>query len=207
MIISDAAIKNRTSVYVLIVMIVLFGLYCYITLPREAAPDIPVPYIFVTTTYTGVSPTDMENTVTIPLEKKLKALRDVEEIESTSAEGISIIEIEFLPDVDIDDALQKVRDKVDQAKPDLPEDADDPAITEVSFSDFPIMVLNISGDVGLARLKSIADDLEDMIEAIPGVLDAAVIGGLEREIRIEPNPDRLATYKIPMSELLALIEK
>ncbi|MBI5119243.1 efflux RND transporter permease subunit [Candidatus Poribacteria bacterium] len=207
MILSDVAIKNRTTVYVLLLMIVVFGLFSYITIPREAAPDIPVPYIFVTTTYTGVSPTDMENTITIPLEKKLKALRDVEEIESTSAEGISSISIEFLPDVDIDDALQKVRDKVDQAKPDLPADADEPAITEVSFSDFPIMVLNISGDVGLVRLKNIADDLEDMIEAIPGVLDATVIGGLEREIRIEPDPDRLAAYEIPMAQLLALIEK
>jgi CzcA family heavy metal efflux pump len=206
MILSDVAIRNRTTVYVLLVMIVVFGLYSYITLPREAAPDIPVPFIIVTTTYTGVSPTDMENTITVPLEKKLKALRDVEEIESVSAEGVSTISIEFLPDVDIDDALQKVRDKVDQAKPDLPVDADDPVITEVSFSDFPILVLNVSGDVGLVLLKSIADDLEDRIEAIPGVLDAAVIGGLEREIRIEPDPQRLAAYEIPMAQLLALIE-
>jgi len=206
MIISDAAIKKRTTVFVLLVMIVIFGLYNYVTLPRELAPDIPVPYIFVTTTYTGVSPADMENNVTMHLEKKLKGLQDVEEITSVSAEGISTISIEFLPDVDIDDALQKVRDKVDLAEPDLPADADDPSVAEVSFSDFPIMIVNVAGDVGLIRLKAIADELEDQIESIPGVLDAAVIGGLEREIRIEPDPDRLAAYEIPLSELLALIE-
>jgi CzcA family heavy metal efflux pump len=206
MIISDVAINKRTAVFVLLIMIIIFGLYNYATLPRELAPDIPVPYIFVTTTYTGVAPADMENNVTMPLEKKLKGLRDVEEITSVSAEGISTISIEFLPDVDIDDALQKVRDKVDQAEPDLPEDADDPAVAEVSFSDFPIMIVNVAGDVGLIRLKAIADELEDRIESIPGVLDAAVIGGLEREIRIEPDPDRLAAYEIPLSELLALIE-
>jgi multidrug efflux pump subunit AcrB len=187
-------------------MIVLFGIYNYLTLPREMEPDIPVPYIVVTTSYTGVSPADIENNVTVPLEKKLKALRDLEEITSVSAEGISSIRIEFLPDVDIDDALQKVRDKVDQAKPDLPDDADDPSVAEISFSDWPILIINIAGDAGLVQLKAIADELEEKIESIPGVLDAAVIGGLEREIRIEPDPDRLAAYEIPLSELLALIE-
>ena len=148
MILSDVAIRKRTTVFVLIVMIVIFGSYNYITLPRESAPDIAVPFIIVTTTYTGVSPADMENTVTLPLEKKLKGLRDVEEITSVSAEGVSSISIEFLPDVDIDDALQKVKDKVDQAEPDLPSDADDPMVTEVNFSDRPIMIVNVSGDVG-----------------------------------------------------------
>ncbi len=206
MIVSDVAIRKRTTVFVLIAMIVIFGVYNYATLPRESAPDISVPFITVMTAYTGVSPADMENTVTVPLEKKLKGLRDVEEIMSVSAEGISNITIEFLPDVDIDDALQKVRDKVDQAKSDLPEDADDPMVAEISFSDRPIMIVNISGDVGLVRLKAIADELEDRIESIPGVLDAAVIGGLEREIRIEPDPDRLAAYEIPLTKLLALID-
>jgi CzcA family heavy metal efflux pump len=207
MIVTDAAIRKRTTVFVLLVMIVVFGTFTYVTLPRELTPDIPVPFIIVTTTYTGVSPADMENTVTVPLEKKLKGLRDMEELESYSAEGISIIEIEFLPDVNIDDALQKVRDKVDQAKPDLPDDIDEPSVTEVSFSDFPIMIVNVSGDLGLIRLKAIADELEEKIESIPGVLDAAVIGGLEREIRIEPDPDRLAAYQIPFAELVALIEE
>ncbi len=206
MYIPDISIKKRTTVFVLLIMIVVFGVYNYVTLPRELAPDIPVPYIIVTTTYTGVSPADMENNVTVPLEKKLKGLRDVEEITSVSAEGISTISIEFLPEVDIDDALQKVRDKVDQARPDLPDDIDDPVITEVSFSDFPIMIVNVAGDTGLIRLKAIADDLEEKIESIPGVLDAAVIGGLEREIRLEPDPDRLAAYEIPFAELIQLIE-
>ncbi|RJP22318.1 MAG: efflux RND transporter permease subunit [Candidatus Abyssobacteria bacterium SURF_5] len=203
--ITNIAIQKRTTIFVLIAMILISGLYFYITLPRESTPDIPVPYIIVTTTYTGVSPADMENTVTVPIEKKLKGLHDVEEIRSVSAEGISTISIEFLPEVDIDDALQKVRDKVDQAQADLPEDADDPIITEVSFSDFPIMIVNVSGDVGLVRLKAVADELEERIEAVPGVLDASVIGGLEREIRIEPDPERLAAYEIPLGELLALI--
>ncbi len=206
MIVSDAAIKKRTTVFVLIAMIAVFGVYNYVTLPREMAPDINVPYITVTTTYTGVAPADIENNVTVHLEKKLKGLHDLEEITSVSAEGVSSITIEFLPDVDIDDALQKVRDKVELAKSDIPEDADDPVVAEVSFSDFPIMIVNVAGDIGLIRLKAIADDLEEEIESIPGVLNAAVIGGLEREIRIEPDPGRLAAYEIPLTELLAVID-
>jgi CzcA family heavy metal efflux pump len=206
MIISDVAIQKRTTVYVVIVMAVLFGVYNYITLPRETTPDISVPFIFVSTSYTGVSPSDMENNVTIPLEKKLKRLRDVEEMRSLSSEGRSNITIEFYPDVDIDVALQKVRDKVDLAKPDLPEDADDPVVSEVSFSDRPIVTVNVVGDIGLIRLKAIADDLEDKIDSLPGVLDAAVIGGMEREIRIEPDPARLAAYEIPFSQLLTIID-
>jgi len=206
MIVSDTAIKKRATVFAFIVMIVLFGVYNYATLPREMAPDINIPVITVSVSYTGVSPADIENNVTVPLEKELKGLRDVEELTSVSAEGISSITIEFLPDVDIDDALQKVRDKVELAKSDLPEDADDPVVAEVSFSDMPIMIVNVAGDIGLVRLKAIADDLEEKIESIPGVLNAAVIGGLEREIRIEPDPRRLAAYEIPMTELLALID-
>ncbi len=206
MIVSDVAIKKRTTVFVIIFMVVLFGVYNYITLPRELDPDIEVPFIVVTTSYTGVSPADIENNVTVPLEKKLKSLRDVKEIRSVSSEGNSNITIEFMPDIDIDDALQKVRDKVDQAKPDLPDDADDSVVSEINLSEFPIMIINVAGEIGLVRLKAIADELEDEIESIPGVLDAVVIGGLEREIRIEPDPGRLAAYEIPITELLALID-
>ena len=108
MIISDTAIKKRTTVFVVVVMVIIFGVYNYATLPRELEPDIKIPFIVVSTTYTGVAPADIENNVTVPLEKKLKALRDLEEIRSISAEGVSTITVEFLPDVDIDDALQKL---------------------------------------------------------------------------------------------------
>ncbi len=116
MIVNHLALKRQVTVLVLLIFIVLAGLYCYSTLPRESFPDITIPYVFVITTYEGVSPEDMEELVTIPIERKLKGIADVEEIRSTSAEGISTVAIKFLPKVDIDDALQKVRDKVDQEK-------------------------------------------------------------------------------------------
>ncbi|HPM23912.1 MAG TPA: efflux RND transporter permease subunit, partial [Phycisphaerae bacterium] len=146
MIISNAAIRNRTTVGVLTVLIAAFGLYSYITLPREASPDIPVPYVLVTTAYEGVAPQDIESSVTIKIEKELAGLKGVKEISSSSAEGLSVITIEFLPNIKVDDAMQYVRDKVDRAKGELPRDAEEPTLTEINFADFPILIVNISGD-------------------------------------------------------------
>jgi len=190
------------------IFIVLAGLYCYVTLPRESFPDITIPYIFVTTTYEGVAPADMEKLITIPIERKLKGLSDVEEIRSTSAEGLSTVAVKFLPTVDIDDALQKVRDKVDQAKDDLPADLpDEPVITEVNFSDIPVIRVVLSGPFSLRRLKTFADDLQDRIESVQGVLEARITGGLEREIHVEFDLDRVAAYNVPFSSLITAVER
>ncbi|HOI56386.1 MAG TPA: efflux RND transporter permease subunit, partial [Phycisphaerae bacterium] len=205
MIISDTSIKHRTTVVVLMILIAVVGAYSYVTLPREAAPDIQIPIIIVTTTYPGVAPGDIENLVTYEIEKKLKNLSDVDEMTSTSTEGVSTVAIKFLPNTDIDDALQKVRDKVDQAKPEMPNDIDEPSITEINISEFPIMLLNVHGPGGLVMLKEIAEDLQDDIEKIEGVLEAQITGDLTRQIRVEVDPYRLAAYRIPVSELFARI--
>jgi len=204
-ILSDAAIRNRTTVGVLALLIVVFGVYSYLTLPREAAPDIAVPVILVTTVYEGVSPADIESSVTIKIEKELAGLKGVKEIRSSSAEGTSTIVIEFLPDVKIDDAMQYVRDRLDRAKAELPKDAEEPTLTEINFAEFPIMMVNITGDISPVRLKLIADQMEDVIEGIPGVLNCSVLGGLEREIRLEIDQDRLAAYGLTIPEILSLV--
>jgi multidrug efflux pump len=204
-ILSNAAIRNRTTVGVLIVVIILFGAYSYITLPRESFPDVPIPYVLVTTSYEGVSPEDIESSVTIKIEKELAGLKGVKEITSASAEGLSTIVIEFLPDVNIDDAMQYVRDKVDLAKDELPDDAEEPTLVEINVADFPILLVNISGDISPVRLKAMADDLEDVIESIPGVLNVDVLGALEREIRIEVDQDKLAVYGLTIPEIINLI--
>ena len=205
MIITDLAIRNRTTVYVLAAAMLVFGGYSYFAMPRESAPDVKIPFIIVTTTYNGVSPADIETSVTIPVENKLKSLRDVRKIKSSSAEGMSLISIEFDPTIEIDTALQKVRDKVDQARSEIPAEADDSSVREINISDFPIMMINVVGDAGLVRLKEIAKDIKDEIEAVSGVLEVGVRGAPEREIRIEIDPDRLAAYKIPVGQLIALV--
>lgn len=206
MIISDTAIRNRISVFVLAVIVLVIGVYCYSALPRENEPDITIPNVFVSTNYKGVSSSDIETSITIKIEKKLKGLDQVKKIHSVSSEGLSQINIEFLPGTDIDEVLQKVKDKVDEAKKELPGDLeDDPAVFEVNFSELPIVVFSLSGTCGITCLKDIADDLEEDIEAIPGVLEANVTGGLEREIRIEVDPDKLAYYRLPIVALQSAV--
>lgn len=202
---TDLSIRLSTTVFVLIILLVVMGLYCYTVLPREAAPDIPIPYVTVTTSYEGVSPSDMESLVTRPIERKIKGLSKVKEMRSTSAEGTSVIVIEFDIDEDIDQALQRVKDKVDLAENDLPADVDDPVVEEINITEFPIMFVTLSGDVGLVKLKAIADDLEEKIEMVEGVLEATVVGGLEREIHIEFDPDRLVAYGLSASEVIAAV--
>ncbi len=208
MIINHAALDRQITVMVLLVIIVVAGVYSYLTLPREANPDITIPFVFITTTYEGVSAKDIEKLITMPLERKLQGIADVEEIRSSSAEGLSYIAIKFLPKMNIDDAAQKVRDKVDQAKKDLPSELpEDPVITEANFSDLPIIQVVLSGPFSLKRLKTFAEELEDHIEAVPGVLEAKIIGGLDREIHVEFDLERIAAYKVPFSRLVSAVKQ
>jgi multidrug efflux pump len=207
MIVSDTAIKNRVSVMILALIISIAGYYSYTVLPREDEPDITIPFVFVSTPYKGVASSDIETSITIPIEKKLKGLEGVKSIKSASAEGISNINIEFIPGTEIDDVIQKVKDKVDEAKRELPGDLeDDPSVFEVNLSELPIVIYSISGTCGETTLKRIADDLEEDIESIPGVLEVEISGGREREIIIEVDPDKLAFYRIPITAFQSVVE-
>lgn len=200
------AIKNSTTIFVLLVLILVMGVYCYVVLPRESAPEIVIPYITVTTSYQGVSPEDIEALVSVPIERKLMGLSGVKEITSNSIEGMSNVLIEFEADEDIENALQRVRDRVSLAKSDLPADADDPVVNEVNISEFPIMMMALSGDLPLPELTHIAEDLEDAIETVKGVLDVRVIGGVEREIQIEVDPSRVAAYGVSFADLITIAQ-
>ncbi len=203
---TDFAVDRSTTTFVALLLITVAGLGAYFRMPRENYPEIIIPRVIITTNYEGVAPTDIESLVTMPLEKELAGLDDLRDMSSFSAEGVSSIDLEFEPTIDIDTALQKVRDKVDQAKPDLPTDADDPVISEINFSEFPIMYLSLTGTVGLPVLTQLAEELEDEIEAIKGVLEVKVVGGVEREIQIVVDPVRAAEYGVSMADLVQLAQ-
>ncbi len=204
--ITEISVRKTTAVIIMTICITIAGIFCYYAMPRESAPDIPIPYVFVSTVYPGVAPLDIEQSITIPIEKKLKGLENVKNITSSSVEGVSSIVIEFITGTDIDEVVTKTKDKVDMAKGELPSDLeDDPVVSEVNISEMPILVLSLSGTVGLVRIKDMADDLSDEIETIPGVLEAEITGGLEREIRVEPDPSKLAYYGLSLVSLQAVI--
>ncbi|NIR47375.1 efflux RND transporter permease subunit, partial [candidate division KSB1 bacterium] len=200
------SLAHKPSIFVLIFIFVVMGFISYVSLPRESAPAISIPIVLVSTPYFGVSPGDIETLVTQPIERKVKEIADVKEIRSTSSEGMSTIEVEFNPDIDIDDALQKVRDKVDLAKSEIPEDTEEPIINEINFSEFPIMLVNISGNFDLVKLKEIGEDFEDKIETIPGILDVTISGGLEREVKINVDLEKLKHYNLSFTDVIETIQ-
>ena len=207
MLITKVAIKWKSAIFLLMIVFTLFGAMAYKSLPRESSPDIPIPYIMVTTIYSGVSPTDMESLVTFKIENKLRGIEGVKEIISYSAESVSNISIEFNPDVDIDMALQRVRDKVDQSMSDLPQDlTEEPIITEISMSDFPVFVVAISGDVPEHDLKKIADEMQDRFESVKGVLEVDLSGTRDREILVVFDYERLQSYSLTMNDLANAVQ-
>ena len=117
---------------------------------------------------------------------------------STSAEGVSLITLEFEPEANIDEALQRVRDRVSTAENKLPADAEDTSVNEISFSDFPIMIVTIAGPVDEELLKKLGEDLQEEVKRVPGVLDAKLTGGRDREIRVQIDPIRLEHYALKM---------
>ena len=208
MILTNYAIKFRTAVFVFTLVLVVMGVLSYMTLPREGAPDITIPQVFVTAIYPGTAPEDMENLVVIPIEKQLKELGNVKNITVMAADSVAVFTIEYLAGADVDTAIQRVKDKIDLARPDLPDDLDEPQVEGLNFStDVPIMRFALTGDPDTERLKSTAEELQDDIEDIPGVKEARISGTREREIRIEFDLPRLVAYNIPLMDVVTLIAK
>ena len=131
------AVEHRTSIMVLLLIITLMGALSYRATPKESFPEIAIPMVAINTIYPGVSPADVESQVTRVIEEELSTISDIEELTSTSIEGYSSITTRFGTAVNLDEALQQVREKVDLAKPDLPDDAEDPTIVEINFSEIP----------------------------------------------------------------------
>ena len=199
---SSVAVNNRTSVILLTIMIVLFGLQSYNTMPKESFPEIVLPTIYVGTPYFGNSPVDIENLVTRPIEKELKSLTDVKKINSTSVQDYSTIIVEFEPSVDVEVALQDVKDAVDKAKSDLPNDLDqEPNIFDVNLSDTPIMFVNISGDFDQDDLKKYGEYLEDEIEQLSEISRVDLQGVQDREVRIVADIHKMEAREVAFSDI------
>ncbi len=205
---TDLAIRHRLTVYVLMVLIVVAGVSAYTSLPVESFPEVEIPLILVSTSYQGVSPADMETLVTRQLETEIRGISGIKEIRSTSSEGFSMIEVEFNPEVEIDTALARVRDKVDIAKSDLPPDIDDdPRVEDIDLSQIPVIIISLSGDIGLVQLKEIAEDLKDELEALTGVNRVEVIGGREREVHVFVDPRRLSSYELGLTDVVMAVSR
>lgn len=198
------AINNKNSVYLIILFVSLWGIYKFVSLPKEQFPDIVIPTIYVQTVYVGNSPKDIENLVTRPIEKQIKAITGakIKKFTSTSQQDFSAIVVEFDTEVKVDIALQKVKDAIDKSKQDLPNDlTQEPTALEVNFSDQPIMYVNLSGDYSPVNLKKFADDLKDKLEEIPQINRIDIVGAPEREFQINVDNYRMQSAGITFDDI------
>ncbi len=207
---SSYAVKSTTTVFVLAVIIFISGLAAYISMPSETFPDIVTPEIYVGTPYPGNSPLDIEKLITRPLEKEIKSISGIDELKSTSVQGYSTIQVKFNFDISPDEALRKVKDKVDIAKsdPDFPSDLPaDPNIFELNFSELvPIMNINLSGDFTLDQLNHYADYLEEEIEALSEISKVEIRGINDKEVRISVNMPKMESLNISFGDIAQAIQ-
>ena len=199
---TSLSLKNRTSVFLLTFIIVIFGIYSYRSMPKELFPDIALPWIMVQTVYPGNPPIDMENLVTRPIEKEIEPIKGIKNITSTSTQDISFILVEFNPDVDIKTAEDEVKNAVDYAKSELPNDLpSDPIVTDIDFSEFPILNINLSGDYSTTELKKYAEILEDRIETISEISKVDITGISEREVQINVDLLKLEAMQLSFDDV------
>ncbi len=204
------SIKNKTSIYLLIIFVSVIGIFEFVTLPKEQFPDIVIPTIYVQTLYVGNSPKDIENLVTRPIEKQIKGITGakIKKISSTSLQDFSAITVEFETDVKTEVALQKTKDAVDKAKKDLPTDlTQDPNVQEVSFSEFPIMFVNLSGDYDMMSLKKFADDTKDKLEELPEITRVDIVGAPEREFQIDVDNYKMQSANITFDDIANAVQR
>lgn len=205
--ITNLSIRYRTAVAVFTVIVAIGGLASYLTIPKESAPSIEFPQIVVTSLYPGASPSDVESTVSQVIEQEISSINGIDELRSTSSEGVSTVIVEFTPDVETDKAYQEVNRAVDRAQPELPEAVEEPMVDEINTDDFPIMTINLAGDYSLARLKEVSEDLQDDIEGISSVLEANLIGGLTREVQVNVDLSALKTHDVSFNDLISTIQQ
>ncbi len=196
------AIDNKTSIYVLTCFIALVGISSYNSIPKEQFPEIVIPTIIVNTIYPGTSPVDMENLVTRPMEKDIKAASGVKKITSKSLQDVSSIVVEFNTDVDVREAKDRVKDAVDKARPRLPQNLPtEPTIKEIDFSEFPIMNIQLSGNYTPNQLNEFAEVAQDKIEGLKEITRVDIIGAPEREIFIDMDMYKMQAALLTFSDV------
>ncbi len=198
------SLRNRITVYVLTLIIVVSGVYSYITLPKENFPEVEQPTVYVSTPHPGNSPEDIESLITREIEKEINTIEGVDNIQSTSVQDFSAIVVEFQVGVDVDEAVIDVKDAIDRAKSELPSDLKtDPNVLKFSFSEnFPILNINLTDPTKtLDELNDLAEFLEDEIEKFPQVSKANIVGVDEKEVEVKVDPFKLEARKVTFNDI------
>src|SRR6516165_6855275 len=197
----DYAIDHARLTIATLIFLLCAGLVAYLTIAKEAEPDIKIPVVHVHLSQRGISPEDAERLLLRPVETQLKSVENVKEMRSTAFEGGGFVQLEFEAGFDSKAALADVRAKVDQAKHDLPREADEPRVSEVNLSLYPVLVVGLSGEVPERTLLRMARAAKNAIEQAPGVLAAELRGARDEAVEIILNPMLLASYGLSLDQL------
>jgi multidrug efflux pump len=198
--------RNRTVLLVLLLILTAGGI-SYVSIPKEAAPDIDIPIFFVSVTYSGISPEDSERLLVRPLERELMPVAGLKELQARAGEGFALIRLDFEPGYDNRQALADVREQVDLVRGELPQGTDEPQVIEVDLSMFPVLTTTLSGPVPERTLVRLARDLRDRLEALPGVLEVNIGGDREDVLEVMADPLVMETYQLPYQQLIQAIER
>ncbi|MEJ6612545.1 MAG: efflux RND transporter permease subunit [Porticoccus sp.] len=205
MTIIDLAFSRSRTVLLGLLFVLIFGATAYQNIPKEAEPDIAIPFIYVSMRHEGISPEDAERLLVKPMEKELQSITGLKEMRSTSGEGYASVQLEFSAGFDSKKAKSDVREKVDTAKTELPDDTDEPDVIEINVALFPVLTVSLSGPVPETSLVGIARSLKDRIESLPGVLEANIGGDREAILEIVVDPAVMETYQVKYEELFSFI--
>ncbi|NNJ56575.1 MAG: efflux RND transporter permease subunit [Bacteroidia bacterium] len=196
------AVNNKISVYVIIGILLIVGYSSYTSMPKESFPEIKQPIVYINTAYPGNSPIDMENLVTRPIEKEVNTITGLKKLTSTSIQDFSVIIAEFEFTVNGEKATQEVKDAIDKAKMDLPNDLPaDPSVMEMDFSEFPVMNVNVSGDYSEDKLKEYAEYLQDEIESLSEVSSVDLSGLSEEEVEISIDRVKMEALELSLNDV------
>src|SRR3569832_90125 len=202
----DYAISHARLTIVTLAILLLAGLTAYITIPKEAEPDVRIPIVYVQLTQRGICPEDSERLLLRPVETQLKSVGNVKEMRSTAFEGGGYVLLEFEAGFNSAVELAAVRAKVDQAKHDLPKDAAAPSVQEVNLSLYPVLVVTLAGDVQERTMLHLAREAKNAIEQAPGVLKAELRGTRDEAVEITAEPMLMKSYNISIDQLMAVTQ-
>jgi len=201
----DAALLRSRTVIASLILILIAGVVAYIEIPKESDPDIDIPIIYVSMSHEGISPEDSARLLIRPMEQELRSIEGLKELRATAADGYGAVIIEFEAGFDADQALADVREKVDLAKTELPDETDEPIVSEVNIGLFPVIVVTIAGDLPERELTRLARDLRDDLEGLGGVLEVAMAGNREELLEVIVDPMKLENYNISPVELIRVM--
>ncbi len=203
----NAALNRTRPMLLLLGLLLVAGGSAYVTIPKESAPDIAIPMIYVSMTHDGISPEDAERLLVRPLEKELRTIPGVKEMRATAHEGQASVILEFDAGFDAKQALADVRERVDIAKAKLPDNTDEPSVNEINVALFPVLVVTLAGDVPERTLIKHARELRDKLEGLPGVLEVDIAGDREDVLEIIIDTVALETFNVSQEDLINFVSR